>query len=825
MTRAQHTTLAILTAVLVLPAWRAASASTFVLMSETDLAQRSIAAVQGTVTAIEATLDASNDGVRTYIHLSPTRILFGALPDGDLVIRETGGRVRGTSEWIYGSPEYRVGEQVLVFLDQAEDGALTTTAMAMGKFSLTEAADGSVTATRTLGEGASLWDPASGRLIEAPEAEEYDLDTLSSALRGAATRFAAKERGRQARGVRLVPAELAQARVREAHASFTYLSSPSRWFEPDTGEPIAFLIDATGDAGVGAVQSRAAMLDAFAAWNGPTSSNLTIVDGGSLAAPTTFAGCSGGNRIVFNDPFNEISDPSGCSGVLAIGGFCVSSETTVVNGTSFRRIRVGKVTFNNGWSQCWGWNRCNLAEVATHELGHTLGFGHSTDFDATMYGSAHFDGRCAALRQDDLAGLAFVYPQRGTPVPTPTFTPLPPSPTPTRTPTVTPTRTATVTRTATATVATPTATSTVPTATLAPTRTSTPSRTATPSRSSTPTRTLTPTRTVTHTATPPGPTATPRPRFRVRGRVGYYAGARAVPGVTVNLRGALQSATSTSMDGDYEFAEVEDGTWELIAEKSGDDSPAVTSLDAAYVLQHIAQLRSLDETQQLACDVTGDGQLSALDAALILQRHIGARATLPVSESCASDWLFMPIPEPMHQQLAVDPQVSTNACHNGKIMIEELLGEAEGQNFRAVLFGDCTGNWQPGDAAPLRARAAGRTPLVRLGAVMRRGTHARVPVYVRSTAPFNALDLQVAYDAAHLTPVAARLRRRGESAIVSTHAATPGVLRVALASSAPIAPRHGVLLVLEFTADGDVARDAVQGMAANIDERPAETTR
>ena len=83
--------------------------------------------------------------------------------------------------------------------------------------------------------------------------------------------------------------------------------------------------------------------------------------------------------------------------MLAIGGFCASSETRTVNGTSFRRIRVGKVTFNNGWSSCAGWNRCNLSEVATHEIGHTLGFGHATDFDATMYASAHFDGRCASL--------------------------------------------------------------------------------------------------------------------------------------------------------------------------------------------------------------------------------------------------------------------------------------------------------------------------------------------------------------------------------------------------------------------------------------------
>jgi hypothetical protein len=799
-----------------------AGASTFVMLDEAQLAARSVAAVHGTVTAIESALDRTSYGVHTYIHIAPSDLLYGALPEGEIVLRETGGSAGGVSEWMYGSPEYQVGEEVLVFVTSAADGALHTTAMAMGKFHISRDANGVATAERTLGEGAAVWNPDTGELIEHPGPEEYSLDGVRGALREAARAWGQKGVQR-ARNVRLAPAELTKVRLSEPKAAFTYLSTPSRWFEPDDGTPISYLIDGTGDVGLGPVTSRAAINDAFSAWTNAAGSDLAMVDGGTLQAPVTFAGCSGGNRIVFNDPFNEISDPTSCGGVLAVGGFCASSETKTVNGTSFRRIRVGKITFNNGWSKCAGWNRCNLAEVATHELGHTIGFGHATDVNATMYASAHFDGRCAALRADDLNALTFVYPSTGA-APTPTATPLPPTPTP-----VPPTTTATWTPTGT-----PTATSTLRTATATATRTFTATRTPTFTAPPTSTATWAPTNTAAPTDPPAtatltatvGPTNTARPRHGVRGRVQYYAAAQGVPGVQVTIEGESAAATETSMAGEYEFPDVPEGTWQVGAVKQRDFGNAVSALDAAYILQHISRLRQLDDTQQLACDVTGDGTLSTLDAARILQFTVGTMGRLPVADTCSGDWMFVPDPDPPQSQAVINPAIGGGTCQDGKIMIQDLLQEANQQNFRAVLFGDCTGNWQSSMSASLVARVGRHAATVRIGRPIVRDGVARVPVYVRSSAPFNALDLQVAYDPSRLTPSEARLRHPSNSALVTTHAAVPGTLRVALASGDALKRMHGKLLILEFTVSGGRGDGAgtVGLTSASIDEQPATIT-
>ncbi len=476
-----------------------AQGTTFVAMTEQDLVNRSVAAIIGRVTHIESA-EASRDArLHTYISIAPEQIVFGALPPGEIVVRELGGRLGARREWIFGNPEYEVGERVFAFLGRNGDGTLHTTAMALGKYRLRRSR-GRAIATRQLEAGVAVLQPSARGATVGPIEQNFALAPLIKRVRAIAPR---RQDARSEPAVQLTPPELSTALGSESLPSFTLIEPAARWSEPDRGEPVSFLVDSTGDLDLGPSESAEAVSEALAVWSNVPGASLSLRMGGTTN-PVPFAGCPGDSRLIFNDPFEEILDPIDCRGILALGGFCTSNDREVFKGKLYDQIITGKVTFNNGWGDCPLWTACNLAEIATHEIGHAIGLGHSADPNATMAPERlDFDGRCATLMQDDMNAVRFLY---SAPVPTtatPTFTP---SPAQSPTPHQSPTRTATHTRT--------------PTPSRTPSRTRTTTHTRTPTRTST--RLHTPTRPPSSTATrsptseptpistsPPSPTATP----------------------------------------------------------------------------------------------------------------------------------------------------------------------------------------------------------------------------------------------------------------------------------------------------------------------------
>jgi hypothetical protein len=798
----------------------AAPATTFVLMNEEQLAARSTAAVLGSVTQIETVRDPRSGNIHTYVHIDSAETIFGEFPPGELVLRERGGSLDGVREWMFGNPEYTLGEEVLVFVAASADGSLHTTGMSMGKYTVTTEESGRATVRRDLGTGATLLQPSTGRLISNPAPQTYDLDAFVAAVQSAA-RVAGRGRRRDGRVLRLAPPELAEASVREWHESFTFLGSPSRWFEPDDGAAIGFLVDQTGDSGLGPVSSRAAIDAAFTAWSSVPSSSLRLVDGG-LTPPLAYNGCTSINRVSFNDPYGEVDDPVDCAGVLAIGGYCSSSSTRVVNGTTFRRIVNGKVMFNNGWAGCPGWNQCNVAEVATHELGHTLGLGHSADSFATMAAFAHFDNRCAGLKDDDIAAIAFMYP--GSTAPTATITPSP-TRTPTAAPTQTGTSTATVTQSATVTqtrtwTQTPTAT-TRPTSTERPTATTRPTSTPRPTSTSTVPATATTTPSATPTETP---TPTAAIVHRISGRVRYYSNNTGVAGVSIRLSGATDLTTETTDSGSYAFDDVSAGVWQIEPQAMTGGARAVSALDASYVLQAVVGNRTLTPTQRLACDTTGDGTISSLDAARILQYIVGTISVLPVTSTCESAWLFVPTAPPGETQQTVQAGVSAGECQNGKILLDPLTDTVADRDFDALRLGDCTGNWQPEvPDASLEPSSTGEAhSLVQLGR-LRRGKDAtmRLPIYVRPKVPLHALTLRLRYDPDQLEVVDVTTRRPTADTQLQFDAQNPGQLAIAVASGRRTTRRRSALLAVEFAVRAQrPAHGSVRLAAIALDENP-----
>ncbi len=210
-----------------------------------------------------------------------------------------------------------------------------------------------------------------------------------------------------------------------------------------------------------------------------------------------------------------------------------------------------------------------------------------------------------------------------------------------------------------------------------------------------------------------GPSSAPAQSSGVTGHIRYYGGAAAVSGVTVQLHGSDEESTQTDADGLYTFSGTPQGDWEIDPKKTGDAGSGISAFDATQVLQAVVGTRSFDALQMLACDVTGDGTISSLDAARILQYQVGRIARFPVAESCGSDWVFVPDPASAANQRLLAPEMG-QGCPRGAISFEPLSGMVQGQDFVAVLFGDCTGNWQPAapppDATPSPLHTATVTP-------------------------------------------------------------------------------------------------------------------
>lgn len=426
-----------------------------------------------------------------------------------------------------------------------------------------------------------------------------------------------------------------------------------------------------------------------------------------------------------------------------------------------------------------------------------------------------------------------------------TLTVAPSASSPTATPswTQTATRTPSVTRTATATR---TSTST-PTQTPTHTSASTPTHTATPTASST--HTLTPTQTATftpthtythtpsHTATPTGtatpvaatatPSSTPTPlsatRHRIRGFVGYFGSLQPVPAAQVEALGTQTLVTATDQTGQFEIADLEEADWRFQPSKLRDIGDAVTALDAVYVLQTTIGLREFQPFQRTLCDVTGNGTLSALDAATILRRAVGILDSFPVTDRCGSDWLFEPVPVGGGLRLA--PNTTDTECQSGAIVFRPLESDVENQSFLAGVIGDCTGSWQPTVSGELSDATTLGEPL-QVSVRQERNTdggNRRLLVAIDTATPVYAILVDV--DVASAEP-AANVKVRTVPAVPHLIRAidtdNPGHVRVAVASAVPLRASGGAMVAITLAA-ADGASVSVDRVKVNEDRewRPA----
>lgn len=259
--------------------------------------------------------------------------------------------------------------------------------------------------------------------------------------------------------------------------------------------------------------------------------------------------------------------------------------------------------------------------------------------------------------------------------------------------------------------------------------------------------------------------------------------------------GTAAASVQTGLAGQFAFSGISQENWEVQPQKTGDLGYAVDISDAVAILKATVGALTLNSQQRLAADVSGDGLVDITDAVLVLRYTVGAITRFPVVQRCNSDWAFVPEPVYVPNQVTLTPQIGPTACQpDGSICFQPLTTQANNQNFAAVLFGDCTGDWRPGTGAALSVTSQSPAGLIVGQRTWLSGRRLRVPVLV-NTAGSYGLSVDLRYDPAQMTPVGVRpTGRRGQ--ILQTNLRVSGLARVAVLSTEPL--RKGTAFLMEF---------------------------
>jgi len=389
----------------------AALATTAIIPRDDEMVVESRVILTGRVTDVSTAVDKNTDLVYTYIRLQVNEVLKGQIIDREVVLKELGGETRDRGTMIFGMPRFQPGQDVLVYLNTWQDGALRVHQGFLGKFNIVS-------------------DTTSGQRFVERQSEDENVVILGASATGtnrselsAYTRMVADlvesnhkrivsfERKNYSNiPVLSQPVEFeSKVNRNEMTPLWAYLNptSPSRWFEPDNNQSVVFYVNPSGAPAVMQIQED--VQSAMNAWSNAGGSIRVTYGGQTSGCGTQTA--DGYNTISFNNCDNYFAVSQSCSGLLAVSGIVryTPSQTKTIGATRYTKAVEANMSFNP-YALCNFTNRCQIQEVLTHEMGHALGLGHSSDSSATMSPYVHFDNRCASITPDDVQGITTIYP-------------------------------------------------------------------------------------------------------------------------------------------------------------------------------------------------------------------------------------------------------------------------------------------------------------------------------------------------------------------------------------------------------------------------------
>jgi hypothetical protein len=371
----------------------AVSATTYVAMTDESLADQ--AAVVARVKVIDLGPGTALGMPATDYLVAVESVAKGHLPGSTVEVRVPGGvGADGLALRIWGAPEFRPGDEPLLFLRPAPDGSFRIVQLMLGAFHTRRSGNVTV-AVQDLSEAHRLGPDSGG------PSGTRDLERFESWIADRAT------------GVERAPDYWRPAAEKYARIQGDD-GLPVRWFAFDGGGSVAWKLDAAGQPGLDPSQAPERLQAALQAWSSDPTSAIQYTYAGLMSAGSGkgLHGTDGVNGVLFSDPGDDVAGSFDCrnGGILALSGpYFIASSTRGYRGQPYHEIVEADVVFQDG-TQCFFQNNpSGLEEVMGHELGHTLGFSHSADRSALMWAGAHDDGRGARLADDDRTAASVVY--------------------------------------------------------------------------------------------------------------------------------------------------------------------------------------------------------------------------------------------------------------------------------------------------------------------------------------------------------------------------------------------------------------------------------
>lgn len=401
-----------LTCVLTIVAAFAVQATTIVLPTDEQLVAKSPVIVSGTVTA--ATPVDRDGAIWTQTTVDVERVIKGSAPS-TITIAEPGGLLGDRITKIFGAPEFSEGERVLLFLEASPRGGYRVVDLFVGKFAEGKTLDGRRLWLRHDGNAEAQLLDANLRPLRAANVQR-DAAGFETFVR---ERIAGRA-GSKSYGIAnpILELDAASGRVK---SDFTLISEPAvyRWWFTSGSKPWYTSGSQSGYSNGGVSETQTAI----GVWTNYSEAKIAYSYAGTLpVAPKGMTARNNYNEVVFNDPLGEITGSWDKSkgGVVGQGGF-----NGVATGGTFTatfaadsahpagaiqayEITEGNLTIQDNVSPANGISSGTLAEIIAHELGHTLGFGHSASTNALMYFSV--TGLGASLRDDDKIAARWLYP-------------------------------------------------------------------------------------------------------------------------------------------------------------------------------------------------------------------------------------------------------------------------------------------------------------------------------------------------------------------------------------------------------------------------------